>query len=129
MDYYNYLFNLICQRRLVTLSKVESVAFNVSVAFGLATGTFLVPVVVNTFYYFSSLSLSPFSLTGIPNFVLSTNSGQGSVGAITLICPTANGSNIAFRNIELDSFQYLVNNHSSGNVFLLGELFKITYTA
>ena len=128
MDY-EYLFRKICERRLVTLSKVESVAFRVRVDFGLPTNTELLPTVANSFYWVPDLTMITTSTyAGIANFYVDPNSGQGSVGVVALLI---SGTNSVFRykSIETNSFKYVVSSHSAGGVMLIGDVFKITYTA
>lgn len=128
MDY-EYLFRKICERRLVTLSKVESVAFNTRVDFGLPNNTVLLAAVANTFYFLSDLSVFTNSTyAGVCNFEMTPNSGQGSAGNLNIPVAGANASEV-YRAFEFNSFTYLVTTHSAGIVYLSGSLFKITYTA
>lgn len=116
-----FTIRAICKRRGVTLSKIESVAFNCIVSFGLANNTYLVSVVANTFYFFDSLQIYN-NATGAALFLMAPNSGQGSVGASTVVA----GATQQYRHIELDSLQYNVGTHSAGSIYLYGTLFKIT---
>jgi hypothetical protein len=127
MDY-QYLFNLICQRRGVTLSKVESIFVNVFVTFGLADGTALFAAAVNTFYYFDSMNIvtaQNTSITGAP-LIRFTNSGQGSAGNNDL--KMFNQLVYPLRGVETDSVTYILNTHTAGAFQISGAGFKITYT-
>lgn len=118
-----YTFQLICQRRGVDLAKVESVAFNVKINFGLATGTELLPAVANVFYYCRSLFVANRSITGVPVLIFN-NTGQGSAGNSEIVWPTYG---IVLSAFECDSLAYDVNTHSAGYGFVYGTVYQITY--
>lgn len=117
-----YKFSLICKRRAAVMTKVESVAFNVVVTFGLATNTYFLPVVANTFYFLEHFEIMPFNATGSGFIALTSNSGQGSAGADTYFTVSARG----LRGVECDSLRYQVGTHSAGTFYLYGEIYKIT---
>lgn len=125
MNELQYIFNAICQRRGVTLQKVESLFFSTQISFGLATGTFLLPVVPNTFYVVDLNTTGRPSLTGAPS-VQVTNSGQGSGGAMGLV--PIQGVTHLYPSLETDSLQYVVNTFSAGSFYIGGRCFKITYS-
>lgn len=115
-----------CQRRGVSLSKIESVAFNVRCNFGLADGTALLPAGANTFYLCRSLSFYQNGLTGVPRLEALPNAGVGSSGTPTMfISNTATGMQ-ALWNVECDNLLYYVNSHSAGSIYIFGEVYKIT---
>lgn len=121
-----YIFRLMCARRDVALSKVESVAFNVRINFGLAA-TYLLPVVANTFYYIKRLNFLYITVApgGTPEFTFTTNSGQASAGAIN-IRPFSFNASMPYADIECDSFRWDNLNHTSGDFAIMGTVFKIT---
>lgn len=128
MNEIEYTIRKICQRRGVQLVKVESVAFNIVVAFGLANNSYLLPVVANVFYYLDMLTIfTSNGFAGVPKFVLEPNSGQGSAGDSYI---TINGASMswAYRGLECDSMRYQVNTHSVGNANLMATCYKITYS-
>ena len=124
MNEIQYAIAMICQRRQVVLTKVESVAFNVSVTFGLADGSYLLPVVANVFYYLRLLNLHNLSVAGAPLLTVGVQpSGVGSGGTFRM--PFSGPW--PHRHVELDYMQYNVNTHSAGTYFLYSEVFKVTY--
>lgn len=107
------------------LSKIESVAFNVCINFGLAGGTPLLPAVANTFYYIESLTFHHNNFTGVPQLVITTNSGQATGGTIAFFYKPSNNPENVFK-WEVDSMTYNVNTHSAGTLYIFGTVFKIT---
>lgn len=124
-----YIFRKMCERRAVKLAKVQSVAFSVRVSFGLATGTFLIPAVVNSFCYILDGFVTPIgaAITGMPMLRL-TNYGGGSVGDLDCSVWNLPHAHYSFPACEFDSMAYIVNTHSAGSFAILGTVFRITYT-
>ena len=121
MNDLEYTIRKICERRGVTLSKVESLAFNMRVAFGLANGTYLLPVDASAFYFIATLSIRT-DATGKPVLVVLPSAGP-SAGNLNIECNTPTD----MQGIEANSLQYIVTTHSAGAFYLYGTVFKITY--
>lgn len=121
-----YLFNLICKRRGVSLSKVESVACNWRIAFGL--GSFdLLPAIANVFYFLKGLKITNpagFGGTGVAQFTY-TNSGGASAGTL-YVAP--NSVLVDMGDLETASLTYNVGTHSAGVYGVnCAAVFKVTF--
>lgn len=114
------LFTMMCTRRGKTINRWDSVNFNVRVDFGLATNTYLLPAVANTFYFAKFLISININVAGAPNLTLLPNSGQGSAGGINIYF-----ASLQYNEIELDSLQYVVGTHSAGSFLMFGQVYKI----
>jgi hypothetical protein len=129
MDYL-FLFNTICARRGKKLWKVESVAFNVRLDFGLADQTELLPVAANVFYYCDGLTFNTSNgMAGIPNLELGGNSGQGSVGTVIfeMLSKTTTFNFSKIGAFECDYMKFGQGTYSAGTIRITGTVFKITY--
>lgn len=123
-----YIFRRICERRGVKFSKIESVAFNTRITFGLANGSALLPVVANVFYYILDLNYYNLNGAGVPGFTLSgVMNANGSAGTGTTFY-TSTWPPSGIRNVECDAVLYDLNGHSGGTYCLSGTVLKITYS-
>ena len=126
MSNLEFIIRRICDRRAAELVKLESVAFNARITFGLATNTYLLATVANVFYYIDSLMLWNNNSTGFPELVFTANSGQGSAGDID---PRTSAGTfpLVYASVETNDLRYRTGTHTAGSFYLTGVVFKVTY--
>ena len=127
MDY-EYLFRKICERRLVTLSKVESVVSNWTFQSG-DPDTEILPAAANTFYFVKNLSWAQetTNITGNCFFQWTgVNAGPYPVQQINMIAQGAFDLIHVINGMEVDSATILLTAMTAGNIAFYGMCFKIT---
>lgn len=123
-----YTLGLICERRGFDLKQVRRMAFSMPVNFGLASGTALLPIVANTFYYLKTLCVHTVTTQVTAAVLLEiTDLGGGSPATNYIRTHMTQYEVQTFHGLETDKLLYVVNGNTAGGLLIEGDVYKITY--